>query len=453
MPIDRIPLVGSFNQRTIDAASAFTANQDQRFLNCTFSVVRNSVTGKDTVYVEKRPGWGVDSTVSAGSVATSLIKTDSFSAVVSAFGSTNSTIYDGSVSVGTITGRALFMLETLLNSTGYVLIKSSDGTGWYYTSDAKTTLSYTGDTHSNTTVDNIASTTGMYSGQAISGSGIPAGTRILSVNSATAITLTAAATATAAGVTLTKEPIAKILDADFVTTGSAVTAFVEMDGFTFYANADGYIYNSDVNSVTAYAASSKLAAQLAPDPPLALARQKNTVICWGVSSMEVFYNAGLSTGSPLARSSQLSSRIGALDQRSVTTLADDTYFATSAKYGDVSVMRLRGLTPQPISTPMISKALGTVVGNGGYVYLSAFQLGGYSYVSAFATMRRRRRTFCSWSRGSSYCERAATSSFWRRIRRRPPHMRSPSSTTSSSTCGQSGTAIWRRTSSASVPAQ
>jgi hypothetical protein len=264
MPVARFPLVGSFNQRTIDAATAFNASQDQRFLNCVFSVVTNPVTQKQTVYVEKRPGWGVDSTVSSGNVATSLIKTDSFGSVVSAFGSTNSTIFDGTVSVGTITGRSLYMLETMLSSTGYVLIKSSDGTGWYYTSDAKTTLTYTGDTHSNTTVDNIASTAGMYSGQLISGSGITVGTRILSVTSATAIVLNAAATATAAGVTLTKEPIAKILDADFVTTGTTVTAFVDMDGFVFYANADGYIYNSDLNSVTAYTAASKIPAQLAP---------------------------------------------------------------------------------------------------------------------------------------------------------------------------------------------
>src|SRR5690349_4422432 len=113
MPVARIPLVGSFNQRTIDAAVALGLNQDQRFLNCTFSIVNNPVTGGRKIYVEKRPGWGVDSTVGAD-ISTSLLKTDFIGSIVSAFGSIDSTIYDGTVSVGTITGRALYMEETLI---------------------------------------------------------------------------------------------------------------------------------------------------------------------------------------------------------------------------------------------------------------------------------------------------------------------------------------------------
>lgn len=386
MPVARIPLVGSFNQRTIDGHGVLASNTDQRFLNCVFTVVQNPVTGGQKIYVEKRPGWEVESIVAANNVCTGLIKTDSIGSVVSAFGSTNSTIYDGQISVGAITGRALYFSETLISSVGYVLIKSSDGTGWYYPSDARSQLTYTGDTHTNTTVDNIASTAGMYAGQAISGTDIPANTRIASVDSSSAITLTQAATGTTAGVTLTKTPIAKILDANFVTTGTTVTAFVEMDGYVFYGNADGFIYNSDLNSVTAYEAASKVAAQMNPDPPNAIARHKNMIIAWGHSSMELFHNAGNAAGSPLTRVPQLFSRVGALDQRSIATLGDDIFFVSSAKYGDVSVIRLRSLTQQPVSSPEVSRILGTIAATGGYVYLSAFQLGGQQYVSAFATV-------------------------------------------------------------------
>jgi hypothetical protein len=385
MPVARIPLVGSFNPRTIDGHAALEAAQDQRFLNCTFSVVQNPVTGKATVYAEKRPGWGVYSTVEASSVSTGLIKTDAMGSAISAFGDTNSTIYDGTVDVGTITGRALYFSETLISAVGYVLIRSSDGTGWYYPADAKDQTSYEGDTNSNTTIDNIADTAGMYEGQLVTGTDIPADTRIASVDSSAQITITQAATGTTAGVTITKEPIAKILDANFVTTGATVTAFVELDGFPFYANADGFIYNGDVNSVTSYGASNRLAAQMAPDPPNGLARHKNMIICWGHSSMELFYNAGNAAGSPLSRAPQFFSRVGLLDQRSVATLADDIYLATSAKYGDVAIFRLRDLSPKQVSTPAENKILGTIVAEGGYIYLSAFQLGGQGYVSAFAT--------------------------------------------------------------------
>ena len=385
MPTARIPLAGSFTQRGLDAAMTLAANEDQRFLNTTFDIVQNPVTRKATVFVEKRPGWGVESIVEAGSISTGVIKTDSNNAVVSAFGSTDSTIYDGQVSVGAITGRAMYFTETLISSVGHVMIKSSDGTGWYYAADAKDQTAYVGDTHTNTTIDGIASTAGMYSGQLIAGTGIVVGTRILSVDSANAITTDTATTATAAGVAITKTPIAKILDVNFVTTGDIITAFVEMDGFMFYGNADGYVYNSALNSVISYAANDRITPSMAADPPNAVGRHKNMVVAFGAASMEVFYNAGFATGSPLTRAAQFFSRIGAQNQRSVTTLKDDIYYVASAKYGDVAVYRLRNLAPLQISTPAMNKILGTISSTGGDIYTSGFELGGRSYVSLFCT--------------------------------------------------------------------
>jgi hypothetical protein len=52
-------------------------------------------------------------------------------------------------------------------------------------------------THTNTTVDSISTTVGMAAGMAISGTGIPAGAYIVSVDSGTAVTISIAATASA----------------------------------------------------------------------------------------------------------------------------------------------------------------------------------------------------------------------------------------------------------------
>lgn len=386
MPTARIPLVGSFNQRTIDGERVLDASQDQRFLNCSFNVVQNPITQKATIYVEKRPGWKVDAIVAANNISTGLIKTDSLSQIISAFGDTNSTIYDGQVSVGTITGRALYFSETFISGTGFVLIKSSDGTGWYYADDAKDQTAYVGDVHNGTAViDSLDTTVGMYVGQAISGTDIAAGARILTVDSASQITLNANSTGDGTDTAITKVPVAKILDADFVTSGTSVTAFVEMDGYLFYGNSDGKVYNSDLNSITAHTSTGFISAQMAPDPPNALARHKNMVLCFGHSSMEAFYNAGNATGSPLARAPQFFTRHGALDQKSVAVLVDDIYFVTSAKYGDVQVVRLRNLSPQVVSTPNVSRILGTFASSGGAVYLSAWQLGGYNHISTVTT--------------------------------------------------------------------
>lgn len=387
MPTIRIPLVGTYNERGIDGSSSLNVPEDQRFLNCVFSVVQNPVTGKASVYVEKRPGWGVDSIVAANNPSTGLVKPLTYTVPVSAFGDTDSTIYVGSSSVGTITGRALHFKETLVSSVSHVLIKSSDGTGWYYVAGAKDQLSYTGNrTSGSPIISGIASTAGMYVGQAISGTGIPAGTRILTVDSGTQITLNANATSGAGtSTTLTKEPIAKILDSDFVTTGTYISSFEEMDGFQFYVTDDGNVRNSDLNSVTAYTSTNYVAAQISPDPAVGIVRQKNYLIVFGTGSKEAFINGGNATGSPLQRVPQAFENIGALDQRSIKSMEDVVYFVSTPRYGDVGVYRIRQLQAEKISPPNIDKIIGTFTATGGSVYTNAFRLGGYPYLGLFVS--------------------------------------------------------------------
>ena len=312
MPTERIPLVGAHNQRTIDAQSQLEASTDQQFMNCVFGVVRNPITGKSTVYVEKRPGWGVKSLVEAGSLSTGLIHSDALGTTISAFGTTNSTIYDGVTSVGAITGRALHFTETIISGTAYILIKSSDGTGWYYNSGGTATL---------------------------------------------------------------------IADGDFVTTGTTISAFEAIDGYVLYVNADGFLYNSDLNSVTAYTSTNKIAVNMHPDTPLAIFKHNNLIGVQGIASTEFFYNAGNASGSPFSRAEQHFKNIGVQNQRSIARLADDIYFASSSREGDVKIMRLRGFGLTKVSTPEVDKILGTASAFSADVHLSAFNLGGYSYVA------------------------------------------------------------------------
>ena len=380
MPKVRLPLVGSFNQRGMDADSALTLAEDQLFKNAIFSVVNNPVTGKAAVYVEKRPGFFSDSIVASGSASTGLIRPQSFDANITAFGDTNSTIYYGTTSVGAITGRAVSFGETIISSVGYVLIKSSDGTGWYYADGAKDDLTYVGDTHNGTAViDSLDNTTGVYIGQAWSGTGVGAGARVLTVDSATQITLNVNSTADGTDITFTKTPIAKILDTDFVTTGNPNGAFVEMDGFLFYTDATN-VRNSDLNSITSYSSTAFKPADMAPDNVVAIARSKNVLLAFGTGSIQPFQNAGYATGAPIERIAQGFSRIGAQSQMSVSTLENDIYFVGSSNYGDIQAWRIRDFTPVKISTSFVDKILGTVNASGGTNYVSTFQVGGYPYM-------------------------------------------------------------------------
>src|SRR3990167_6280084 len=381
MPTVSIPLVGSFNQRSIDGQVGLSSELDQRFLNCAFTVVKNPTTGSDVVYVEKRPGVSIDILVDADEFSTGLLKSQSLTSAISGFGSTNSIIYVANTSVGTITGQALHFSETLIGSTSYILIKSSDGTGWFFAEDAADDLTYVGNTNTSITIDSLDSTAGMYVGQEISGTDIVAGTRIASIVSASAITVDTATTGTTVDVTITKTPIAKIIDADFDSTTDYISSLVPMDGYLFYTTSDGKIANSNLNSVTDYTAIDFLSAQMYPDPTVAIARIKNTLGVFGTNSLEIFKNIGNANGSPLQSIPERCIRIGTNDQRGITTLEDDVYFVGTAAYGDVQVFRLRDGETEKVSTPIIDQIIGTQSTSGATFFTSGFQLGGYKYIA------------------------------------------------------------------------
>ena len=391
----RIPLVGQFNQRGLSGTETLASEEDQRFLNCTFDLVHNPITGKNTVYVAKRPGWRMDTLIASGEPSTGLIKPQSFNATITAFGSTDSTIYWGTTSVGVITGRALHFTEANVSNINYVLIKSADGTAWYYADGAKDTLAYTADGNNSTTITDIKvagvnSTAGLYPGQKLTaGANIPAGTRIISVNSGayTAVLDTATTGGAFNDLAITKEPIAKLIDADFVTSGTKQSAFVEMDGYLFYAvDTTGRVYNSDLNSITAYTSTNFLSPNMSPDPVIALARHKNHLVVFGGSSKETYFNAANATGSPLQRVPQHYERYGVLDQRSVTMLNNEIYYVSAPGEGDLGVYEVKELQSRPIGTPQINRIIGTASATGGAIYANHFHMGGYPYLGLVVTM-------------------------------------------------------------------
>lgn len=387
-----IPLAGSYNQRGINDNAVLQAGEDQRFLNCVFTLIKNPVTQSSEFYVEKRQGWGVDSVVSAGNSSTGLIKPLSFNGTLSAFGNTNSTIYYGQTSVGTITGRAIHFTEVEISGVTYIAIRSSDGSGWYYVDGAKDQLTYTCDGNNSTTITDIKvggvpSVAGLYVGQKLTAaSNIAAGSRIVSIDSAafSAVLDTATTGGAFNDLSTTKEPIAKIIDTDFITTGTYISAFAEMDGFLFYTTDDGNVRNSNLNSVTGYTAIDTLSPNLSPDEPRAIARQNQAIIVLGSASKEVYTNPGSNAvGSPLQRQTGYFQNIGVLDQRSLTKLNDDIYFVSSPQEGDIGVYRIRGLQAEKISTPEVDSRLGTVSAASGTFYANSFRLGGYPYVGFF----------------------------------------------------------------------
>ena len=144
----KIPLAGSYNTRvsatnTPDTASGYwgigvwglfvwgasttPTVKDARYINC----FKQKVDG-DT-YIVKRPGWDDSMTPAAGAKGKDItVWVGQGSKIMSAFGDTNSTLYDSAVSKGAITGEVTGFEETFVGTQATLLMSSTDSTGWYY---------------------------------------------------------------------------------------------------------------------------------------------------------------------------------------------------------------------------------------------------------------------------------------------------------------------------------
>jgi hypothetical protein len=383
----RIPLVGSINTRSVDGEGA--VSRDQRFINTLFVPAFNQVTNSLTIYTEKRPAWSEYDVIDTGERCQGLsyFNGTTFGVLVSGFGETNTEVFVSDTSMGSISGRMASISKSIvIGGVEHVFIRSADDTAWYVAYDVYSSFdnTFTGDTHTNTTIDNLAGANSLHVGQEISGSGIQAGTRIQSIDSATQITTTLATTATASGVTITKTPISKIIDADFDSSFTGVGGnFVGLDGYVFTCTPDGKIYNSGLNSADSWGAADYIEADSVGDKAIALAVTKGMLVCFGNNSMEYFRNAGNAANSPLSRIQDGTKNIG-LDNSgfALAQLRDDIFFCSSDRWGGREIYRLVGFDLEKISTPQIENIIGTQASDLSTtaLYLSAYVLGGQSYV-------------------------------------------------------------------------
>jgi hypothetical protein len=156
MTIKRVPLTGTYNTRSssVNALSsssgivgigivgsmivgnaARSSDKDVRIINWIPITVPDEVTQSKRFYLQKRPGFVVHSTPATGEKGSDIhvwVGQGSGTKVITAFGHTNSTIYDDTASLGAITGRSSGITETSISGTATLVISSRDSTLWYY---------------------------------------------------------------------------------------------------------------------------------------------------------------------------------------------------------------------------------------------------------------------------------------------------------------------------------
>lgn len=322
MPIDTIPLVGSLNQRGTFKAVQLNSVLDQIFKGVLFDVVRNPNTGESKWYCRKRPGISSNSAVlleastygvaicdnrgvpSLSSPCTAVSTKVSNTAPIRFYvgtgyvgqtGTMASGAYRCDITSGIVAGEQTYLM-TVPGQGGYFIGTTGMSGG----------LTFTGDTHTNTTIDNVSSVTGLVIGQLISGTNIAANTRIQNIVGTT-LTVTVATTGTTAGVTITRERMSKIIDADFP---DPLGPMVELDGFIFVGqNASQKVWNSDLNTIQAWTATSFISASQGKGNLLGVSRRKNLILAHCSTHIQQFYNAGNPTGSVLATSTNVTFKI------------------------------------------------------------------------------------------------------------------------------------------------
>jgi len=375
MPSQTIPLVGTPNQRGIRAQTALAAGKDQIFSSVFITAQDNPLTNSRALYAEKRPGWTVQSTPAAGSKG-DCIFVGTYN--VRAFGGSPSSVYVNNTLVGvTDTGNtAREITEAIIGGEVVVLIS---GEGGYFipTGALQGAATFSGDRTSGSPVlANVTVTDEFYIGQALSGTGIPAGTRILSYDVGTStVTMTANATSGAAtSTTVTRSIMAKIIDPDFLGT---VGGFVEMDGYVFTVTAlQDKVQHSDLNSITSWSASSVIEANSNTDTLICVKKQRDRILAFGQKSIEPFYNAGNPSGSVLSRVQGGVISIGVLYSRAVTSLQDTLFFHAAGSGPQSGVWQLDGGGLKKISSPAIDKLANSDLTTD----MAAFMIGGQSLV-------------------------------------------------------------------------
>lgn len=149
----RIPVVGPYISRISEPAtssgivgigvvglmvvgqSSTSTTKDARYINVYQQSIADPTIGARRIYAVKRPGFDTHITPAAGQKGYDVhvwVGQGDGTKVISAFGEITSTVYDGTSSLGAITGRATGITETFVSTTPTLMVTSTDNTGWYY---------------------------------------------------------------------------------------------------------------------------------------------------------------------------------------------------------------------------------------------------------------------------------------------------------------------------------
>ena len=137
-----------------------------------------------------------------------------------------------------------------------------------------------------------------------------------------------------------------------ITHGGAI-----LDGYLFVMDEDGVIYNSNVNDPTTFNATGFISAERENDKGVYLAKHHDHIVAFGTQTIEFFYDASNSVGSPLNRRQDIAYTYGCASGLSVWEDNDIIYFLGTDSSGQLGVWKLENFQISPVSSDAINSYL------------------------------------------------------------------------------------------------
>jgi hypothetical protein len=148
--------------------------------------------------------------------------------------------------------------------------------------------------------------------------------------------------------------ITQIVDPDFPTPHCTRGAFI--DGYICIAKKDtADIYNCDLNDPLTWTAGNFISAEMYPDTIQGLYKQANYVVAIGSQTIEYFYDAGASIGTPLARNPSAYHRVGTTDGNTVAVFEEQLIFIGNSGVGGRTVYKLTGFNLVEIASAPVRR--------------------------------------------------------------------------------------------------
>ena len=145
-----------------------------------------------------------------------------------------------------------------------------------------------------------------------------------------------------------------ITDADFPSPHIPMPTFI--DGYILLAKGSD-VYNCVLDTPTSWASGEYLSAEMFPDPIVGLARQNNQVVVFGTSSIEFFYDAANTAGSPLNRNESSTIQMGCAFPYAIYQNEKNFIFVGQSESGGRAVWQVDGFQPKKVSDEYIDRII------------------------------------------------------------------------------------------------